>query len=724
MDAIRLVPAAPLPEVPSYLPPEAPLAMPVQALRQGGRTEPLRLAAPRLAARRAFVFGTALLLTAVAAYEMYLVLAVGGLTTLEAVILVLFVILFAWIALSFASMLGGVIALARRPAQLLDIDTNSPLPALDTHIALLLPAYNEVPDRVFSRVQAIYESVAATGQIACFDVFILSDTTDPDIFIAEEAAFLTLRQRLGPDARIYYRHRRKNTAKKAGNIADWLQRFGGRYEQMIVLDADSLMTGDTLVRLAAAMERNPGVGLIQTFPVMVNATTTFARVQQFAGRLYGPLIAHGLAWWHGADGNYWGHNAILRVRAFAECAGLPALTGPRPIGGHILSHDFVEAALMRRGGWAILMAPRLTGSYEESPPSLTEYAARDRRWCQGNLQHIGVLPARGLHWVTRLHLATGIGAYVAAPLWLLFLLVGILISLQAQFIRPEYFPKTFALYPQWPAQDPVRAAYVFTGTMALLLLPKLISYLAMLPDRATRRGFGGTIRAFVSMLAETLISGLIAPILMLVQSASVMAILSGRDSGWQAQRRDDGTLPLRAAMRRYGWHTAFGLLLALAAYEVSYSLFAWMTPVILGLILAIPLAQWTADPRTGRRLRGMKLLLTPEENDPPEILQRANALVPEFASTDRRGAIERLFADPALLAVHRAGLPPPPARTPGEVDVARVVAFVKLDDCETLAQAGAMLTRTEMMALLSDTRGLDRLAALERGAPGLKNVKG
>jgi membrane glycosyltransferase len=597
------------------------------------------------------------------------------------------------------------------------------LPAIETRAALLLPTYNEEPDRVFSRVQAVYESVAATGQSACFDVFILSDTTDPDIFIAEETAFLALRERLGGQARIYYRHRAKNEAKKAGNIAEWLQRFGDNYEHMIVLDADSLMTGDTLVRLAGALEHHPGVGLIQTFPVMVNATTTFARVQQFAGRLYGPLIAYGLAWWHGADGNYWGHNAIIRVRAFAQCAGLPALSGPRPIGGHILSHDFVEAALMRRGGWAVVMAPALGGSYEESPPSLTEYAARDRRWCQGNLQHMGVLPARGLHWVTRLHLATGIGAYVAAPLWLSFLFVGILISLQAQFIRPEYFPKTFTLYPQWPAQDPVRAAYVFAGTMALLLLPKLVGYLAMLPDRAARRGFGGAIRAFLSMLTETLISGLIAPIMMLIQSASVMAILSGRDSGWQAQRRDDGTLPLRAVMRRYGWHTVFGLLLALAAYEVSYSLFAWMTPVIVGLILAVPLAQWTANAETGRRLRRIKLLLTPEESRPPEILQRANQLVAGFPGSDQRPALERLFADPALLAAHRAMLPQTPARKPGEIDVARVVAFAKLEDCTSLQQAIALLTRAEMMALLLDRHGLDRLAALDRAPPALKNVK-
>src|SRR3954470_21762288 len=444
MDALRLAPAAPPPESPaSYLPAEAPLAMPVQSLRDGARRDPV--AASSITARRAFVFGTALALSLFAAYEMYLVLAVGGLTTLEAVILALFVVLFAWIALSFASTLGGVIAMATDGTRSLDIDPDAPLPAISSRTALLLPTYNEDPDRVFSRVQAVYESVAATGHAACFDVFILSDTTDPHIFIAEEAAFLALCERLGVQARIYYRHRPKNDAKKAGNIAEWLQRFGAHFENMIVLDADSLMTGDTLVRLVAAMERNPGIGLIQTFPVMVNATTTFARVQQFAGRLYGPLIAYGLSWWHGADGNYWGHNAVIRTKAFAACAGLPVLKGPRPIGGHILSHDFVEAALMRRGGWAVHMAPALGGSFEESPPSLTEYAARDRRWCQGNLQHAGVIFVRGLHWATRLHLATGIGSYVAAPLWLAFLFVGILISLQAKFVRPESFPKTFTL---------------------------------------------------------------------------------------------------------------------------------------------------------------------------------------------------------------------------------------------------------------------------------------
>jgi membrane glycosyltransferase len=701
-----------------YLPAEARLAMPAQSLRSWtGSLTRLPTAPASIVARRLFVFGATAALSAFGAWQMYLVLAVGGLTTLEAVILGLFVILFAWIALSFASALGGLIAIATERTDPLGIDPDAPLPAIESRTALLLPTYNEDPDRVFARVQAVYESVAATGTTAQFDVFILSDTTDPDVFIAEEAAFLSLRESLRErlSAGIFYRHRPKNDAKKAGNIAEWVRRFGAAYPQMVVLDADSLMTGDTLVRLVAAMERHPGVGLIQTFPVMVNAVTPFARVQQFAGRLYGPLIARGLAWWHGADSNYWGHNAIIRTQAFADHAGLPELKGPRPVGGHILSHDFVEAALMRRGGWAIHMAPALGGSFEESPPSLTEYAARDRRWCQGNLQHAGVLPARGLHALSRLHLATGIGSYLAAPLWLFFLFVGLLIALQAQFIRPEYFPKTFTLYPQWPAQDPIRAAWVFAGTMGMLLAPKLLGFIATLADRAVRRGFGGTLRAFASMLLETLLSGLIAPVMMLIQSASVLGILLGRDSGWQTQRRDDGTLPLRDVMRRYGRHTLFGVLLAAAAYEVSFSLFAWMTPVIAGLILAVPLAQWSASPAAGRVLRRLKLLAAPEETEPPAVLLRANELAAQaLRRRAGREGLHRLFGDKALLAAHRAMLPDAPRRTRGTVEVALVVGLAKLGDCTSLNEADAILTRQEKMALLADASGIERLAALEQ----------
>jgi membrane glycosyltransferase len=692
------------------LPRESGLDMPRQSLRRwDGEARVASIhRAGRHVPRRIAIIGTTAVMTILAAYEMYLALAVNGLTMAEHVVLALFVVLFAWIAFSTASAFAGFFALLGGGVSTLGIDPEAPLPKVTSRTALLLPTYNEDAHRVMSRLRAIYESVDATGQGDLFDFFVLSDTTDPDVWIAEEIAFFALRRRVG-EARLFYRRRADNFERKAGNIGEWVGRFGGHYAQMIVLDADSLMTGDTVIRLVAAMEAHPRVGLIQTFPVIVNGTTLFQRMQQFAGRVYGPLIAHGIAWWHGGDSNYWGHNAVIRTAAFAAFAGLPHLSGRKPIGGHILSHDFVEAALIRRGGYAVHLAPMLSGSYEETPPSLTDYAARDRRWCQGNLQHIGVLPARGLHWMSRLHLLTGIGSYITAPLWLMFLIVGILISLQAQFIRPEYFPQGFTLFPQWPAQDPVRATWVFAGTMGLLVLPKLLGYIALLVRPADRRGCGGALQAFVSVLVETLVSGLIAPVMMMMQSTAVIGILAGRDSGWQVQRRDDGTLPAGALVRRYLGHTIVGILLAAAAWSVSVPLFLWMTPVIVGLVLAIPFAALTASPTCGRLVRRLGLLRTPEESNPPDVLVRANALDAEGATIGT--PIERLLRDPDLLGVHRAMLRPR-SRRRGEVDVALVVGLARIDEFDTLDDALRGLTRKELAAVIGDRRGLDRLVRL------------
>jgi membrane glycosyltransferase len=305
------------------LPEEAPLAMPVQSLRVRPPRAPALPTSPRgIFWRRAYILGGTLAMTAGGASEMHRALAVGGLTLLELLVLVLFVALFAWIAFSFVSAVAGFVSLLARGGLGLGVAREGELPALATRTALLMPTYNESPPRIMAGLQAIYESLQATGALASFDLFILSDTTDPEIWLEEEAAFLALRERTGGHDRIFYRRRPRNTERKAGNIAEWVQRFGGRYEQMIILDADSLMSGETLVRLAAAMERHERVGLIQTLPIIVNGGTLFARMQQFAGRVYGPLIAHGIAWWHGAEGNYWGHNAVIRTRAFAAAAAM------------------------------------------------------------------------------------------------------------------------------------------------------------------------------------------------------------------------------------------------------------------------------------------------------------------------------------------------------------------------------------------------------------------
>lgn len=668
---------------------------------------------PLVSLRRLAVIGTALALTIYGAYQTHLVLDANGFSVLGVIMEVLFILLFTWIALAFTSSIAGFWSLLTKGGLGLGIHADGPLPALNTRVALLMPTYNEDPHRVMAGLRAIYASLQETGRADAFDIFILSDTTNPDVWVTEEAAFLALRRDTGDDRHIFYRRRAKNIERKAGNVGEWVRRFGGAYPLMVTLDADSVMDGRTLVQIAAAMERNPQVGLIQTLPIIAGGTTLFARMQQFAGRVYGPLIAHGIAWWHGAASNYWGHNAVIRTAAFAEQAGLPHLPGRKPFGGHILSHDFVEAALMRRGGWAIHMVPALLGSYEESPPSLTDVAIRDRRWCQGNLQHYKVIPTKGLHWLSRMHMMIGIGAYVTSPLWLVFLLVGILISLQARFVRPEYFGDTKTLYPHWPQVDPVRAKYVFIATMAILLAPKLFAYIALLFNRTTLKGCGGAIRTACSILVETLIGGLIAPIAMLIQTGGVISILSGQDSGWNAQRRDDGGVPFSVIVKGYWRYTLFGLILGTAAWAVSISLFLWMTPVLLGLVLAIPLAALTASRDAGQALRRAGLLLVPEETQTPDVLLKAAAAMQIPAPNCPEDALEALYSDPALLAAHRAMLPPP--RKPGDpIDADRLVGLLKLQEARSLTDAEAALTPREKAAALGDATGLDRLVTLPR----------
>jgi membrane glycosyltransferase len=587
--------------------------------------------------------------------------------------------------------------------------------------ALLMPTYNESPARVMAGLEAIDEELRARQVSGVFDIFILSDTTNPEVWIEEEKAFLALRERTGGAGRIFYRHRAKNTARKAGNIAEWVGRFGGAYPQFLILDADSVMRGDTLVSLALAMEAHPDVGLIQTLPIITGGTTLFARMQQFAGRVYGPVIAHGIAWWHGAESNYWGHNALIRTAAFAEQAGLPELRGRKPFVGHIMSHDFIEAALMRRGGWAIHMMPGLEGSYEESPPSLMDLAVRDRRWCQGNLQHIGVLPARGLHLISRMHLMTGIGSYITAPLWLLFLLSGVLIALQARFIPPDYFPSAGkALFPQWPVIDPVRAMWVFIGTMGLLLVPKLLGMITVLVRRDLRRGCGGFFGLVGSLVLETLIAGLMAPVVMLTQSIDVVAILLGRDSGWNAQRRDDGGIPLRDIVRLYRRHTILGVLLGVGAWAVSPYLALWMLPVVLGLALAVPLASLTGRRSLGLGLRSIGLLRIPEEVHPPEVLRRTATLYRQAVAEPAVDSVSALLDDPALLAAHRQMLPP--GRRPGvdPLNVPLLTGAAKLAETDCLETVWPTLNAAEKAAVLSDPSTLERLASLHHTDPGAK----
>jgi membrane glycosyltransferase len=725
---IAAAPARQAAEILPCMPAEAPLAMPAQSLARWSDAErhhpqrPMCAIGCRLA--RLVVFGGGLALTAYGALEMHGVVSLGGVTLLEWALLVLFVANFSWIALAFTGAFAGLLwllFLAPRPP---------PLPAtLREANAIVMPIYNEDPVRVFSAMQAMLEEVEATGLGAAFDWFFLSDTTDPEIFVAEEQAFLAIRQHNPPTHRIYYRHRPRNTNRKAGNIEDFVTRWGGSYPHLVVLDADSLMTGATIVRLAAAMESDPDAGIIQTLPLIVNRNTLFARVQQFAARIYGPVIAAGLAVWMGRDGNYWGHNAIIRTRAFAAHCRLPVLRGRPPFGGHVLSHDFVEAALMRRAGYAVYMLPDVGGSYEESPPSLIDLAARDRRWCQGNLQHLRILPAKGLHWASRQHFATGIMGYVTSPLWMLQLVIGIAIVLQASYIRPEYFSSEFTLFPAWPRFDAERSLDLFGLTMAILLMPKLFGLVLALIQRETRRGAGGAGRLVLSTLFEVLMSALLAPSMMLIQTGHVMHYVFGLDTGWNPQRRDDGSVPFKSIVRRHRSHVAMGVAMLVAGLSISPSLVAWMSPTILGLLLAIYLSWGTGLLAVGLATRRAGLLTTPEELEKPAVVARANALAEarDREAREEPAGLAALHDDPRLLASHLAWLPKVALRQRGEVSAEHALAGVKLAEAETLAEALAWLHPKEKMAALQDPALLARLARLPDAAasqPAVRAIAG
>ncbi|MBN8999230.1 MAG: glucan biosynthesis glucosyltransferase H, partial [Rhizobiales bacterium] len=367
---------------------------------------------------------------------------------------------------------------------------------------------------------------------------------------------------------------------------------------------------------------------------------------------------------------------------------------------------------LRRAGWTVRIADDLAGSYEESPPSIIDLAVRDRRWCQGNLQHAFVLPARGLHWVSRIHLLTGIGSYLASPLWLLLILAGLALSLQAHFIRPEYFTEEFQLFPTWPVIDAERALRLFALTLAILFAPKILGLIAFLRDRESRRSVG-TLRTLGSFLFEILVSALIAPVMMLIHTGAIFSILIGRDSGWRPQRRDDGAVPLRSLLLRHRWHMLIGIALLFAASLDSWVLVAWLAPAILGMLLAVPLSGLTGSVRIGRLVSRAGLLVTPEEIDPPPIVRSAAALRPVYATAvSARPDLVALAEDEAARKVHLALVDRVPERPRGQIDALEAMSAAKIDEAESVAEAVAFFSAPEKSMVLSTPALLARLIEL------------
>lgn len=579
------------------------------------------------------------------------VLAADGVGALDIALIVIFAFLFSWIALSFWLATAGFLRKLRgRSATCVVPEQVGPPPDPDTRTAILMPVYNEDPHGVFAGLRAIYDSLQQTGHGEAFDFFILSDTTDPDVWLAEELSWARLNQAVAGASRIFYRHRPKNSGRKAGNIADFCKRWGSAYRYMIVLDADSVMSGDTLVELVRRMESDAEIGILQAPPMPVNRVSLFARCQQFAARVYGPVFMEGFAWWSDIDGNYWGHNAIIRVAPFTQHCGLSALPGAGPLGGEILSHDFVEAALMRRAGLKVCLAQDLEGSYEECPPTLLDFAQRDQRWCQGNMQHIRLVFSYGIPSMSRMHLGMGAMSYLSSPLWLLSLILSFAAAALTRFNEP--------LTIDLPAIEPVPYAsgLLFAVTMTLLLLPKLWGYILLVRDPPRLAASGGAVKAALSVLIETLVSILVAPIMMVFHTVFVISTFLGRRVQWHTQQRCERGMSFGAALAANWKQTVAGLAAAVLVWSLAPGLLPWLSPVLVGLIFAVPFSMLLSSVASGQALAQKGLLLTPEETAAPAVLREHHHFqclaAPKELET--RGLFRRLLTDPAFVALHRS----------------------------------------------------------------------
>jgi membrane glycosyltransferase len=615
---------------------------------------------------------------------------------LDLVLLALFVVLFTWVVFSFwAAWLGYIVTLAAKPTEASKLASakkrQGPLP----RTVVLVPVYNEDPAEVFAGLGATCESLMAAGVGESVDIFILSDTRDPRIWLQEQRAWTHLASSFAPTMGIHYRRRMDNSGKKAGNIAEFCRRWGRNYKYMVIFDADSVMSGSTIAELIRRMEARPDVGIMQAPPLPVGRESLFARLQQFSASAYGDIYAAGLAAWSQVDANYYGHNAILRVAPFIQHCMLPRLPGRPPLGGEILSHDFVEAAMMRRAGWKVVLAEDLTGSYEQCPTTLVDFAARDQRWCQGNLQHMRIAFRSGLHPVSRIHLISGVMSYLAAPLWLAFVLTGLLEETLRTigWIDPGGAEAVFGRGP---------IIWLLVVTMAMLLLPKFLALTVLERDPLRLVGHGGQVDATISACMETAISVLIAPIMMMFHTRFVLATFTGQKVSWGAQRRGEVGMTWPDALRIHGGHMVVGLGLITYAWFITPGLFWWLMPITVGLVLSPAIEVALSSVKLGRSSRLNRLLLIPDELIDSPILRRRVEILGKMrvqqARDTSRDLVSRVVLSPTRHNLHLSVL-----------QASREHAGAPAAVVPRSAEELDVMTDQQLMALLCDEQALRRL---------------
>jgi membrane glycosyltransferase len=690
------------------------------ALRRLRRQLPWVRAAHR---RRLLLCLLVLIPTTIASNFMVNVLPYRGGTWAELAIVVFFGALFGWISIGFWTAMIGFIVLVRgrdrfaitsAVATTTDPPDFAPpiddAPAAGPATAIVMPICAEPVERVFAGLRAIHRSLERAGELDRVHFFVLSDTADPDLAVQEEQAWFDWCVETRGFGRIFYRRRKARVARKSGNVADFCRRFGRRYRYMVTLDADSVMAGATIVRLVELMNNHPSVGMIQTVPAAVGLSSLFARIQQFASHVYTPMFAAGLHWWQLGDGQYWGHNTIIRLGPFMDHCGLSKLPGREPLGGEILSHDFVEAALMGRAGWSLWLAYDVPGSWEEVPSALLDEMKRDRRWCQGNLQHLRLLFTEGLFSAHRMLFVNGALSYVSALLWFAFLTLSTGEAIQNALREPDYFPHGPSLFPEWPIWRPDWAMALIGVIAMILFLPKLLSIILVVVKRRAACEYGGVVRLSLSVVLEILSSSLLAPIRMVFHSRFVLLNLLGRTVGWGSQGRQDAETSWGEAVRRHGIDSVVASAWGVTLYWLNPGYFWWVTPVIGALLLSVPTSALASRVRLGDRARRLGLFLVPEERDvPPELRDVATAhaealhRVAALPSTEQRDGLVRVAVDPYVNALHRAFLGRTRSLRPEIRDARREILERALHD------GPAAIGTSERRVLLGDPDLVDEL---------------
>ncbi|MEO0622934.1 MAG: glucans biosynthesis glucosyltransferase MdoH [Pseudomonadota bacterium] len=582
---------------------DAPAAVPLgKRARENPLTTPTGLQSRRSLLLRRLVFAVVnLAIIATLGAGVWHVFAPDGFSASDWVILICFLIGVPWTVLGVTNALLGLWLLHGRRDGLELAAPHLPSASgdcpIDSRVAVLMFLRNEPPARALERLVAMRESLDETGQGRAFDVHVLSDTSDPEIAADEERTFAVLRDRLG-GARAHYRRRSENTGFKAGNLREFITRAGPTYDLFLPLDSDSLMSGETIVGMVRTMETHPRIGILQSLVVGSPATSAFARIFQFGMRHGMRSYTMGAAWWQGDCGPYWGHNALIRAGAFRRHCRLPMLPGKPPLGGHVLSHDQVEAVLMRRAGYEVRVIPVEGESWEDNPPTLQDFTKRDLRWCQGNMQYWNLLGMPGLKPVSRFQIIAAIMMYLAAPAWMLMTMAAA--------------SKVFET--NGGGIDAALGIAMFFIMFAVSLVPKL----AGLADIALTRGgaarYGGRARFAVGGIVESVFSVLLAPVVAFRVTLFLGGLLLGRTVTWSGQNRDAYRLTWGDAARGLWPQTLFGASLAtLLVVMTGMSTLAWAAPMVAGLTASIPLAVLTAHPGFGAWAARWGLCAVPEE---------------------------------------------------------------------------------------------------------------